>query len=101
MWDSTRGLALLLRHIKERIELESKKILYSWGYGRHLEPEQIALASPRKRTMEREGTLGTRLQNSHAQEWTEEEGSASVNWRWPGEWEECQEVKRWEAFQRW
>lgn len=45
--------------------------------------------------MEREGTLGTGLQNAHAQEWTEEGGSASVYWKWPGEWEECQEVERW------
>lgn len=51
--------------------------------------------------MEREGTLGTRLQKAHAQEWTEEEGSTSVNWGWPGEWEECQEVKRRVAFQKW
>lgn len=33
--------------------------------------------------MEREGTLGTGLQNAHAQEWTEEGGSASVYWKWP------------------
>ena len=53
MWDSTRGLALLLRHMKERTELESKKILYSRGYGRHLGARVDSYASPRKRIMER------------------------------------------------
>ena len=48
-----------------------------------------------------EGTLGTKRQKAQAQEWTEEEMSASVNWGWPGEWEERQEVKRGVAFQKW
>lgn len=51
--------------------------------------------------MGREGTLGKKLQKAHDQKWTEEEGSASVTLGWPGEWEECQEVKRGVAFQKW
>lgn len=47
------------------------------------------------------GTLGTKLQKAQAQEWTEEEMSASVSWGRPGEWEGCQKVKRGVAFQKW